>query len=339
MLCLFPTPCLSAQETQQPDVVIIPKEIKTIFQEGMATRQIRTDIPFVITKHLYLPAQQNFHCVFFFQIKNADLDFIPAVGTTTQETGEGGDAAAQESPSKLHAKNHVFLQFNQLEGTYVKEVYIPVNLEADQATFDLEKEEIYTTGYPLPSGKYLMSMAVTSSNLEKVGTQYFEFELPNPASFTEELGTTPVFFAKNMTRMEAPEIRTEVHKDYFTYSVLQIYPNHEHVFSVGENLDIFFFIFGSQPGEQGRSDITVNYEVVKGEEKIIRFAATNYDMPLISQPLPMKKTVLIKTTQGEETSEKKESQDIEPGEYSLTIDIKCNISGKTLKKDIDFTVE
>ena len=99
------------------------------------------------------------------------------------------------------------------------------------------------------------------------------------------------------------------------------------------------FSLSSGLNEQGKNDITVNYEVVQGEEKIVKFAPTNYDMPLISQPLPMKKTIIVKTTKGEETSERKESQDIEPGEYTLTIDIKCNISGKTLKKDISFSVE
>lgn len=341
MLCLAAVPCLNAQETQekqQPDVVIIPKEVKAVFQEGMATRQARMDISFTFTKHLYLPAQQNLHNIFLFKVKNADLGFVP-VSTETQVQTEEGETSAQESPAKLQAKNHVFLYFSQLDGTFTKEIYIPSNLEVEQATFDPEKEEIYSTGYPIPSGKYLLSMAITSNNLEKIGTQYFEFDLPTPASFTEELGITPVFFAKNMTRMASPELRTEIHKDYFTYSVLQIYPNLENVFTVGENLDIFFFILEAQPNEQGKNDITVNYEVVQGEEKIIKFAPTNYDMPLISQPLPMKKTVIIKTTKGEETSERKESQDIEPGEYTLIIDIKCNISGKSLKKDISFLVE
>ena len=341
MLCLAAVPYLNAQETQekqQPDVVIIPKEVKAIFQEGMDTRQARMDIPFTFEKHLYLPAQQNLHNIFFFKAKNADLGFIP-VPAEAQVVTEEGKAVTQESQAKLQAKNHVFLQFDQLDGTFTKEVYIPADFEADQTTFDPEREEIYSTGYPLPSGKFLLSMAITSDNLEKVGTQYFEFDLPNPAAFVEGLGITPIFFAKNINRMSSPELRTDIHKDYFTYSILQVYPNHEHVFSVGENLDIFFFIFGAQSNEQGKNDITVNYEVVQGEEKIVKFAPTNYDMPLISQPLPMKKTIIVKTTKGEETSERKESQDIEPGEYTLTIDIKCNISGKTLKKDISFSVE
>lgn len=341
MLCQASVLSLNAQETkekQQPDLVIIPKEVKAVFQEGMATRQARMDIPFTFAKHLYLPAQQNLHNIIFFKVKNADLGFVP-VPTETQVQTEEGETSAQESTAKLQVKNHVFLYFNQLDGTFTKEVYIPYDLEVEQATFDPEKEEIYSTGYPIPSGKYLLSMAITSNKLEKIGTQYYEFDLPAPASFTEEVGTTPVFFAKNMTRMASPEMKTEIHKDFFTYSILQIFPKQENVFTVGENLDIFFFIFGAQPNEQGKNDITVNYEIVQGEEKIIKFAPTNYDMPLISQPLPIKKTVIIKTTKGEETAERKESQDIEPGEYTLSIDIKCNISGKALKKDISFSVK
>jgi hypothetical protein len=52
----------------------------------------------------------------------------------------------------------------------------------------------------------------------------------------------------------------------------------------------------------------------------------------------MKKTVLVRTTKGTETSEKREQRDLEPGSYSLSITIKDNLSTKTVKKTIDFEV-
>ena len=331
-------PCLVAQEDQekkQDEAVYIPKEVKEILQAGMDNREARLDIPFTVYKHLYLPARQNMHVVFFFKVKNADLGFTPLtpVGGTPEGTEE------ETATPQLQSKAHCFLQFNRLDGDYEKEIYIPVQLQADGSSYNAEEEGIYTTGYPLPSGKYLLSMAITSLELEKIGTQYFEFTIPDPATFTDALETTPIFFVKQLNRMSSAEIKAEIHKDYFTYAVLQITPNFDNVFHKDDNLDIFFFIFGAQPNEANQFDIEASYSVMKEDEAIIKFAGTKYDAPIISQPLPLKKTVIIQTKEGEEVSEKKEQKDLDPGAYTLKIELKCNITGKTRTKSINFTVE
>jgi hypothetical protein len=331
-------PCLMAQEEQenkQSDAVYIPKEVKEVFQAGMKNREARLDIPFTVFKHLYLPARENMHAVFFFKVKNSELGFTPLTPAEgTPETAEEQTAAPQ-----LQSKAHCFLQFNQQDGDFAKEVYIPVQLQADGSSYDPEEEGIYTTGYPLPSGKYLLSMAITSLELEKIGTQYFEFTIPNPASITDALDTTPIFFASQLNRMSSAEMKAEIHKDYFTYAVLQITPNLDSIFHQGDNLDIFFFIFGAQPNEANQFDIEASYSVMKEDEAVIKFAGTKYDAPIISQPLPLKKTVVIQTQEGDQVSEKKEQKDLDPGAYTLNIELKCNISGKTTTKSVDFTVE
>jgi hypothetical protein len=337
---------LAFQEQEKTEVEIIPKKVKTVIQEGMDTQQARLDIPFTIIKNLYLPAQQRMHTIFLFKVKNADLGFVSA--TPEAEAPEKKEKKEEEeevssfeaTPTQLQAHAHIFLYFKQIDGPYEKEVYVPLNLQVDGISYVSDREDIYTVGYPIPPGKYLLSMAITSSNLEKIGTQYFQFSLPNAASFTEELETTPIFFARNINRMAAPEIRTEVHKDFFTYSILQIEPNMNNIFSPVENLDIFFFILGAELNEVGRNDIDVNYAVLKGEETAIRFAPSKCDSPLVSQPLPMKRTVVVKTTDKDgKATEKKEQRDLGPGKYTLTLDIKDNLSGKTLKKSIEFEIK
>jgi hypothetical protein len=172
-------------QTEQTTTVTIPEQVKVVFQEGMQAREARSDIPFQITQRLYLPAQQNLHAIFFFHAKNVDLGYAPpaAAEETTQEE--------QPTETKLVAQNYVFLQFNKLEndvpGELVKELYIPLNLEVDASSYDPGKEEIFTTGYPLPPGNYLLSMAITSRDFLRIGTQYFEFSLPDPLSYTDTL--------------------------------------------------------------------------------------------------------------------------------------------------------
>jgi hypothetical protein len=328
---LTSTTTLLGQEAQRA-AVIIPQQVKAVFQEGMQAKQARPDIPFRITHTLYLPAQQNLHTIFFFMAKNADLGFAPPAAAPQE--------ASQPAEAKLATQNYVFLQFNKLEddvpGELVTEIYIPMNLEENTSSYNPENEEMYTTGYPLPPGNYLLSMAITSRDLQKIGTQYFEFSLPDPLSFTDTIETTPIFFAKDLRQVAAPETIAEIHKDFFAYSILQIEPNLNRVFSPADLLDIFFFIFGSQANAQGQTDIDVHYQVHKGEEVLINFESQKYESPLVSQQLPLKRTVLIKTTKGTETTERTERRDLEPGNYTLSIDIKDNISGKSINKRIDF---
>lgn len=336
-------PALTAQEEQQAvqeQKVVIPDQVRTVLQQGAQTRQPRLDIPFsFLDKDLYLPAQTNLHRVVFFKVKNADLGFVePAQPAAKKE--EAQEVTSFESkPNLLQSRNYVFLHYQQLDGNFAKEVYIPLSIQVDGSSYDAEKEEIYTTGYPLPPGNYLLSMAIASPDLQKIGTQYYEFTLPDPMGYTEELGITPVFFIKKLDRMSAPETRSEIHRGIFVYSVLQVETSLDHVFTAGDNLDVFFFIFGAQANQQGLNDIEVTYEVVQSEEKIIRYAVTNYDMALVSQPLPLKKTVLIKTTKEGQTTERQEQRDLEPGNYALSISINDKLSGKTLNQLVNFEVK
>ena len=330
---------LAAQEPQPQEArVVIPDQVRAALQAGMEARQPRLDIPFAIMEQdIYLPAQMNLHRIFYFKVKNADLGFVAPAQPAEKEGQEV--TSFDSSPAMLRAQNHIFFHYKQLDGTFEKEVYIPLLLQVDGSSYDPEKEELYTTGYPLPPGSYLLSMAIASQDLGKIGIQYFEFSLPDPMAYTEELGATPVFFVNKMDRMSAPETRSEIHKDFFTYSVLQVETNLTNEFSPDANLDVFFFIFGAQPNEQGRNDIEVSYEVLQGEEAVIRYAQTKYDLALVSQPLPLKRTVLIKTTKEGKTTERQEQRNLEPGMYTLSINIKDNLSGKTLKKAVDFSVK
>lgn len=337
ILCML-SATYSFSPQEERTAVIIPPQVKAAFQEGMESREARLDIPFQITDNLYLPAQENLHVVFFFKIKNADLNFTAQSPTAAPEETQEEQPAQQ----KLVSQRYVFLQFNKLEtqtpGELVKEIYIPMQVEVDSESYNPEEEGTYTTGYPLPPGNYLLSVAITSQDFKSIGTQYYEFSLPDPFSYTDTLETTPIFFVRNIKQVAAPETVADIHKGFFAYSILQIEPNLEKAISPQENLDIFFYIFGSQADAQEQTDIEVHFQVFQGEELIINFAPQTYESPLVSQPLPMKKTVLVKTTKGTETTETKERRDLEPDTYTLSIDIKDNVSGKAVKKTIDFEV-
>lgn len=316
----------------QPTKVFIPKEVKEPMTAGMAAKTPRLDIPFEVFRTQFLPAQQAFYQIFFLKIKNADLGFAPSVG------GDVVDPTAPVIP-KMKAVVNLFLQFHQVEnglpGKLVKEIYVPAALEVDQTGFDAEKTDWYTIGYPLMPGDYLASIAVCSQDLSKVGIQYVEFKLPDPNSFTSTIDTTPLFFMTEYKQVQAPEQKAELHKGFFAYSVIQVTPSLDNVFTVGQPLDLFTYIFGCQPKSGSTYDIEVIFEVVEGDKPAIKFAPGNFDSPLVSLPLNLKQTLQIK--QGENV--RQEVRDLPAGSYTFVMKIKDKVSGNTGEKRIDFSVK
>lgn len=330
--------------------IIIPPQVKAVFEKGIQTREVRQDVSFSVCKVLYFPTSipQNLHTIFILKVKNAELGFAPLSAVTPmipekkkEEKKEETLTAFETVSSKLQARSHIFIQFKKLEagipGEVVFEVYVPVNMEVDSSDYESDKEEIYSVGYSLPGGNYLASIAIASQNLEKIGTQYYELSIPDPTSFTDKIDTTPLFFFKTMSDLPSPETRPITHKGCFTYSFLQFEPNVAGTFSSSDYLEVFYYIFGVQPGADGKYTVEVNYEVLKGEEKVIRWTLETYNIlqPLIDQPLPLIKTVLVKS----ESGEKQVQKSLEPGKYTLSLVITDKVSGKSVTKTIDFEVK
>lgn len=339
LVFLMQSPTQAAADVQenqeQPAAgVKIPQAVKAVFQEGLQTGQPRLDIPFEIIDHYYFPAGPNLHNIYLFSLKNADLVFTPVISL---------EEPAEEAEKQLEAKLHVFLQFNKKTGEeageMVKEVYIPFNMKVNEADYDPEETGLYSTGYPLPPGDYIMSMAVATQDLTKIGARYFSFNLPDGSSLTDTLVTTPVLFVEEIEQLSSPETQVEIHKDFFRYSVLKIKPNLEKTYAPGEPLDILFYIFGVRPDETNKFDLEITFSVVQDEEEVIKYPPQQYNAPIISQQLPLTRTLLIKTTKEGKTEERREEKDLEPGKYILKLDIKDNVSGNSGTKTVTFEVK
>jgi hypothetical protein len=345
---------LKKNQEQQPQKIkriIIPKQVKIVFEEGMKTQEPRLDIPFTVAEHIYLPSlQQNLHTIFLFKVKNADLGYSPIEQPgeeqekKKEEGKEEGQPASVSVPARMQSSSSIFIQLNKLEngspGELVSEVYVPIKIETDIGSYEPSKEEIYSTGYPFPPGHYLASIAIASKDLGKIGTQYLELSLPDAAAITDRLETTSLFFYKNMEEMSSAETMVTAHKGFFTYSFLKFEPNLEKAFPSGGTIEAFFFIYGAQPVEGQIFDIEINYEVLKGEDVEVTWTPQIYTTPLIQQSLPLEKSVLITTTTKDgQTTEKKEKHKIEPGSYTLSITITDKVSGKSIVKTADFVVK
>jgi hypothetical protein len=352
------------QEPKKPEAKpaqkeIIPKEIKAIMQEGLATRQGRQDIPFTIFKSLVFPVQGGMHAVIFFKAKNSDIGYAaPAAAAPAPKNQPAQPAPAAPAAGMLEARLALALEYLQLDATGALKTYkdatFGVNLQTESAGYDPNKEEWYSFGYPLPFGKYTLVMLFThidpktgKPDIKKVGVGYYDLVLPGPDTYQNTLETTPLFFARNIEQMPSYEARPTVHKGLFTYSVLQIVPNIDSVVTAEDKaqIEILFFILGAkakdeaaaqaQPAvqtSQPKYEIEINFEVQKEDgSTVIKWQPQNYVSPLVDQALPLKRTL--------KTGEKTEQKDLEAGKYMLVIKIMDKVSGLTLDKKMPFEVK
>ncbi|MFQ6070778.1 MAG: hypothetical protein ACE5LC_09700 [Candidatus Aminicenantales bacterium] len=307
ILALLPFSSLARKQT-----AIAPK-IAEIFDRDAAARNELHDIPLNLAGNLYFPAQEDsLYSIFLLKVKNRDMGF----------------KEKEETPETLATRIHVFLRFYSMNKSeienVVKEVYIPYSAEEKKEGFELDEENLYTIGYPLPPDHYLLALAFASDDLSRVSTIYYEFTLPGRTSYSKKLVTSPLFFYHSIKETSEPEVRVRVHKGYFPYGYLKIHPRPDNIFSEGENLNLFFFVFGASPDPASRSvKLKVTYAIKKEGEVITKFPTQNIYSPLIDQPIPP-------ISQNEYLQE---------GKYALNIKIEDEVSNKSLEEELEFVVK
>lgn len=302
---------------------VIPKDIKALLDQGLATRQGKMDIPFQFNEVIVLPAKGTYIAILSSRIKNADLEYTAS--PTDQEN--------------LKTNVEVFFDIYQMQDSNLKlvaEHRTSGSFSVPAANYNPEEEATYYLGYPLPSGKYLLACALGNPATKKLGTTYYEFEIPNFEKEVQEgkLVTSSLFLLKDIQQMDTQENYPNFHKDYFSWIIFKAYPYAKRVLKPGDQPTLMFMIYGTKPNDSQKFDIEINFDIRKDNNKIVAFTPMKYDSPFIEQPIPIPTTkkVQIKDDKGERI----EDRPVEAGQYELVINIKDNVSGLTLEKRIPF---
>jgi hypothetical protein len=293
----------------------IAPQVAAVMDSDVPQRKNRNDIPMTYLRTLYLPAQQNqVYPIFLFQIKNTDLNF----------------AAPQETPDILKANHFVFVRVYRLEngvaGEIVKEHFIRFNQEEIQQGFKPEALNYYSiAGDIYPAGTYLLALALSTPDFAKISTSYVEFSLPDLAQIKDQLVTTPVFSVSSLQMMPAAETKLAVHKNSFVYNTLVLAPVLNNEFKANENLDLFYFIIGGRPDSATNAqNLQITYKFKKDGKETNKLAPQTVNSPIISQPIAFTFTEVTKNDKGMETERKEKL--LEPGEYTLEIEMLDNVS-------------
>ncbi len=312
------------QKKDQKVKSVIPQDIKALLEQGLPARQVRADVPFEFSDIYILPAKGTYIAIFITRIKNGDLDYAQS-------------AANQDI---YQSDVDLFMQFYELGGEAPKlivEQRTSSSFTIPSTEYQPEGESYYYLGYPLPAGKYVLAAALGQRATKKIGTTYYDFEIPNYeelAQTNNKLETSSLFLLKDIQQMDAQENYPNFHKDYFSWIVFRAFPYPDNKLKPGDQPNLMFMIYGAQADENQTFDLEINFDIRKDDNKIVAFTPMKYNINFIEQaiPLPTVKKVQIKDDQGERI----EDRPLEPGTYEIVMNIKDNKSGLTLEKRIPF---
>ena len=312
------------QEKEKP--VKIPEEVDNAIQASLSARQPRLDIPLSYVNTFYFPYQTDYFSVFFLRIKNRAFGYA-APSMEEQKQKEEAKEKIEQDKNILSCSVDFFFRIysldkkGQVKGTH-KEIYLPFDDQVKSKEYNPEEENVYSFGTIFPPGRYLLCAAAASLDLTRIGLIFQEFYLPFSSDFKKNLGLTPLFFIKSMKRMPSPDSMIKLYKNVFHYSVLEIEPHFDHEFSLKEKLDIFYFIQGGAPAQDGKFTFEIGYVYKKGEEEVIKFKPREETIPAPIVSIPLQLFF--------------EEKKLEPGEYILEITIKDKVSKKEGKGKIPF---
>ncbi|HMA53859.1 MAG TPA: hypothetical protein VKT17_05330 [Acidobacteriota bacterium] len=324
-----PGPQKGKQEPKAPAKGSMPKEIAAVIQEGLATRQGRQDIPFSFVKQLILPAQQNnLYPVFFFKAKNGDLGYAPS------SSGSG----------QMETNLLAFFEFYQPDAAGALKPKFGGRSQTVLTTgsegYSADKEDWYSFGLALPSGKYTLALVLSTPDMKKLSVGYSDVTLPGPEAYETTLWPTDPIIVTAMDQVE-PDQRPTIHRGYFTWGAAKIATNSEARVASGENLEVLFFVLGATSKDPAAQrpvlDLEVNFEVQDEAGKAaIKWAPQSYELYLVNQPLPLFQTLQKMDEKGTVLSTDKKP--LPAGKYTLAVTVLDKVGNKKGEAKMAFTV-
>lgn len=246
------------------------------------------------------------------------LRVVPAAEGTA---GTGGEAREQRDRAKVEYP---------WEDVYVLNVG-----SAQNNVFTLNR------AFQVPGGKYELVMALRERtagrrNAPPAKATIMRKPLEVPDFNGTELTTSTLFIADNLESVSAAPSREEQRENPYTFGTLRIHPAADNQFSKAEQLSVWFWLYGTQPTPEKKPNVTVEFnfhtKTPEGEKFFNKTAPREFNAQTVPPTfemtpgfgLPVEFAVPLAS--------------FPPGEYRLEIKATDKASGRTLTRDVLFTV-
>ena len=194
-----------------------------------------------------------------------------------------------------------------------------------------------------PAGTYDVYIAYKERTPEKNAPRGFEpkvgvlkTSVTVPDFYNGELNTSTVLVAEKVNMLSAPPTMEEARERPFAFGLQELIPASDMEFKKSEELSIFFQVYNAGLDSAGKPNLTLEYEFHKtegGAEKFFnktnpqQVNATNLPPQFDPAKFPVPGGITVPLASFGE------------GEYRLAIKITDKAAGKTINRDVKFTVK
>ena len=194
-----------------------------------------------------------------------------------------------------------------------------------------------------PAGSYDVYVAYKERTPEKNAPKGFvpktgvlKTSVTVPDFYNGELNTSTVLVAEKVNMLSAPPSMEEARERPFAFGMQELIPASDMEFKKAEELSIFFQVYNAGLDQAGKPNLTLEYEFHKvegGAEKFFnktnpqQVNASNLPPQFDPSKFPVPGGITVPLSSFGE------------GEYRLAVKITDKASGKTINRDVKFTVK
>ena len=183
----------------------------------------------------------------------------------------------------------------------------------------LEKRSLYQTRLPLRSGIYKLELVVKDLNSGSLGTVYDSIRVPTFPQ--DQLASSTIILAEQLERLP----RKQVGSGQFVIGSSKVLPSVEASFGRDRPMGVYFQVYNLATDEQTQKpSATIEYVLRKDEREIGRALESNYKLAGAAQQMTLQKLVAL--------------DELEPGQYSLVVQITDNVANRSIAPEARFVV-
>jgi hypothetical protein len=196
--------------------------------------------------------------------------------------------------------------------------------------------------FAVPAGEYDLYVAIGENktpNKDQVTlgrASVLKQQVTVPDYWNGELTSSPVILADSVNPLTAPLSQEEQIERPYVLGSMEVKPAADHTFSKKENLQMLFLVYNAQVSETGKPDLAVEYRFNQKTGESEKFFNRTEPQLFNASTLPAQFDVRAghQVVAGQEIP----LASFPEGDYRLEIKVNDKLSGKSLTRDVRFTV-
>ncbi len=231
------------------------------------------------------------------------------------------DLTFQNKEGVQRAVVNIFGRITTLTGRVAQQFEDVVTAEAPESLFKqtLDKKSLYQKSVPLHPGLYKLELVLKDLNSNNIGTVYRGFTVPKYDE--DKLSSSSIILADNIERLSLNQVAA----GQFVIGSCKVHPNVRDVFEKDKTMGIYFQIYNLALDENThKPSASIEYVLKKGDQEVSRFMEEQEKLAGASQQMTLEKYFPL--------------NNLEPGRYSLVVNVTDNLNKRTISPVAKFEI-